>query len=81
MKKLRFYLIMIDKTMLPREGLVVKTFSVLAEIGRPNNSTKLADVRQLSQACIVEETDGKKGSCICMGLAVLQATFTIQTRM
>ena len=70
---------MIDETMSPREGLVDRIFSVLAEIRRPNNLTKLEDIRQLSQACIVEETDRKKGSCTCMGLAVLQATFTMQT--
>ena len=59
---------MIDETMLPREGLFDRTFSVLAEIRHPNNSTKLADIRQLNQACIVEETDRKKGSFTFMEL-------------
>ena len=44
MKKLWFSLIMIDETMLPRKGLIDRTFSVFAEIKHPDNSTKLADI-------------------------------------
>ena len=52
---------MIDETMLPREGLFDRKFSVLAEIRHPNNSTKIGGY-QLNQACIVEEIDRKKGA-------------------
>ena len=41
---------MIDETMLPREGLFARTFSVLAEIRHPNNSTKFADIHLVSFA-------------------------------
>ena len=41
---------MIDGTMLSRDGLFDRTFSVLAEISHPNNSTKLADINSVRSA-------------------------------
>ena len=51
---------MIDVTMLPREGLFDRTFSVLAEIRHPNNSTKLADINSIMPASSKRLTDRKK---------------------
>ena len=41
---------MIDETMLPREGLFDRTFSVLAEIRHLNNSARLADINSITPA-------------------------------
>ena len=41
---------MINETMLPREGLIDRTFLVFAEIRHLNNSTKLADINSIRPA-------------------------------
>ena len=69
---------MIDETMLPREGLFDGTFSVLAEIRCPNNSTKLADISSIRPASSRRLTE-RKEAVVYLHRSVLQATFTIQT--
>ena len=51
---------MIDETMLPREGLSGRTFSVLAEIIHSNNSTKLADINSIRPASSKSLTERKE---------------------
>ena len=51
---------MIDETMLPRKGLFDRTFSVLAEIRHPNNSTKLADINSIRPASSKRLTERKE---------------------
>ena len=51
---------MTDETMLPRKGLFARTFSVLAEIRRPNNSTKLADIDSIRLAWWKRLTERKE---------------------
>ena len=67
---------MIDETMLPREVLFDRTFSVLAEIRRPNNSTKLADINSIRPA-LSKRLKERKG--LYLHRNVLQAKFTTQT--
>ena len=67
---------MIDVTILPREGLFDRTFSVLAEIRHPNNSTKLADINSIMPASSKRLTEKKK---LYLNWTMLQAQFTIQT--
>ena len=50
----------IDKTMLPREGLFDRTFSVLAKLRHPNNSTKLADIKSIRPASSKRLTERKE---------------------
>ena len=66
---------MIDETMLPRERLFDRTFSVLEEIRHPNNSTKLEDINSIRPASLKRLTERK----LYLHGTVLQATFTIQT--
>ena len=65
---------MIDETMLPREGLFDRTFSVLAEIRHPSNSTKLADINSIRPASSNRLTERK----LYLHGTMLQATFTTQ---
>ena len=51
---------MIDETMLPRDGLIDRTFSVFAEIRRLNNSTKLADINSVRPALSKRLTERKE---------------------
>ena len=51
---------MIDETVLPREGLFSRTFSVLAEIIHQNNSTKLADIDSIRPASSKRLTERKE---------------------
>ena len=67
---------MINETMLPREGLFDRTFSVLAEIRHPNNLIKLADINSIRPA---SSRDRQKERKLYLHGTVLQATFTIQT--
>ena len=60
MTKLWFQLIMIDETILLREGLFDRTFSVLVEIRHPNNSTKLADINSIRPASSKRLTERKE---------------------
>ena len=64
--------------MLPREGLSDRTFSVLAEIRHPNNSTKLADINSVRLG-LHRRRDRQKERKLYLDGTVLQATFTIQT--
>ena len=47
-------------SMLPREGLFDRTFSVLAEIRHSNNSTKLANVNSIRPAWSKKLTERKE---------------------
>ena len=51
---------MIDETMLPRERLFDRTFSVLTEIGHPNNLTKLADISSIRPTSSTRLTERKE---------------------
>ena len=51
---------MIDETMLPKEGLFERTFSVLAEIKHQNNSTKFADINSIKPALSKRLTERKE---------------------
>ena len=51
---------MIDETMLPREGLFDRTFSVLVEIRHPNNSTKLVDINPIRPASLKRRQKERK---------------------
>ena len=46
--------------MLPREGLIDRTFLVIAEIGHLNNSTKLADITSIRPALLKRLTEIKE---------------------
>ena len=79
---------MIDETMLPREGLFDRIFSVLAEIRHPKNSTKLADINSIRPASSKRLTERKEAlpawkfnfkKFNFILKPVLQAIFTIQT--
>ena len=51
---------MINESMLPKERLFDRTFSVLAETRHPNNSTKLADISLIRPASSKRLTERKE---------------------
>ena len=51
---------MTDETMLPRERLFDRTFSVLAEIRCPDNLTKLADMNSVRPESSKRLPEGKE---------------------